>query len=66
MLRTIMSGVIWTPADSKRAGHAENDHYCRACGAFDAGLRHIFWECPAGERHRAQAREMGISFDTIP
>eukprot|EP00969_Alexandrium_andersonii_P021395 935527-Alexandrium_andersonii.AAC.1 len=48
MLRALWSGAIWTAKEAYKAGQVPRP-VCPDCGAEEASLEHMLWECPIYE-----------------
>eukprot|EP00972_Heterocapsa_arctica_P109083 16063001-Heterocapsa_arctica.AAC.1 len=49
-LHTIIADGVWTPQRAHKIQNTSNVE-CLLCESNDAGVNHIWWECPALNRH---------------
>eukprot|EP00972_Heterocapsa_arctica_P099986 14744727-Heterocapsa_arctica.AAC.1 len=49
-LHTIIADGVWTPQRAYKRQTNSNGK-CLLCGADNAGVNHIWWECPALNKH---------------
>eukprot|EP00969_Alexandrium_andersonii_P357342 15448570-Alexandrium_andersonii.AAC.1 len=65
MMRPVLSGAIWTTHEAWKAGSLTSP-CCPRCGAPNADLWHLFWQCPVYEHHRIAVRELGVDPSELP